>query len=119
VQLLDELSKSFSIQPSLRVSERVSTNWYCEEKNEIVLMPGHHMGPKASLVHEFAHALDYSRHHRKRKHPYHHHGQRFYSCLIEVIEQAYAKQHYYPWRYEYEPLQRLALKDGYWNGWTV
>lgn len=65
------------------------------------------MGPLPLAVHEFAHILDFHRHHGSQ------HNQRYYRLLLEVMQVAGIAPRDYPWAREYATLNAFAQQDGF------
>lgn len=108
-KLLIKLSQTFHIKKPNLAYKRNEGSWDLDNYT-IWYDPRHQFGAKGTIVHEFAHCLCDNRYKT-----HHHHGRKFYGCLVEVINKSYSHHKYYPWRNEYPNLRRWAYNDGYWK----
>jgi hypothetical protein len=113
-KLFDNLVAHFKIEPPRLIWSNAKAGHFTVKNRQTDKTGEIHIGlkswyqmPIAALVHEFAHALVWTR--------YHHFGHDldFVETLREVVLWTYRDIRNYPWRYEYSTITNWARSKGY------
>lgn len=107
--IANQLSAHFGVRGVEVKFIRGRRGWY-SKPNRIAIGRNAWREHTITLLHEFAHHLEFCRNGDQLAEKNVAHGPFFVRCLFDVAEAYYGDPHQYPWRTEYRQVQRIYQK---------